>query len=407
MSPSYTVTSRTGYGSRLWDSVKAIGTGFLLLIWSIILLWWNENNFVEQKAALEETESQTIEVSADKIDAANDKSAVYINWKTSSSDESPLVDETFWVKTDDLKLIRRVEMYQWEEEEHTETEDNLGWSQTTTTTYTYNKVWSENHIDSSRFYKPEYSNPDWKYDWETYVKDPILLWTFTLSSEFVAKLTDKVAVSLSGQEITPISWMKILDSLLYIGNDPKEPEIWDLKITFYRVPAWAASAVGQQYGENLKPFMTSNKRSISLLEQDNVTVNELFAHAHSANETMTWILRIVGFLLLWIAFSMIFSILETLAKVVPFIADIIWAATWIVTFCLALIVWIVTIAIAWLAVRPIYWIIALVAVIGIIAWMIYMKKKNPRQELSSSEDKKDSHKEEPKQDSSEPEIIEA
>jgi hypothetical protein len=69
--------------------------------------------------------------------------------------------------------------------------------------------------------------------------------------------------------------------------------------------------------------MTSNKRSISLLEQDNVTVNELFAHAHSANETMTWILRIVGFLLLWIAFSMIFSILETLAKVVPFIADII------------------------------------------------------------------------------------
>jgi hypothetical protein len=36
-----------------------------------------------------------------------------------------------------------------------------------------------------------------------------------------------------------------------------------------------------------------------------------------------------------------------------------------------------------------------------------MKKKNPRQELSSSEDKKDSHKEESKQDSSEPEIIEA
>ena len=60
MSPSYTVTSRTGYGSRLWNSVKAIGTGFLLLIWSIILLWWNENNFVEQKAALEENKQETL-----------------------------------------------------------------------------------------------------------------------------------------------------------------------------------------------------------------------------------------------------------------------------------------------------------------------------------------------------------
>jgi hypothetical protein len=39
--------------------------------------------------------------------------------------EEALVDPIFRVKTDDLKLYREVEMYQWEEEEHTETEDNL------------------------------------------------------------------------------------------------------------------------------------------------------------------------------------------------------------------------------------------------------------------------------------------
>ena len=404
MSPSYTVTSKTGYGSRIWNSIKAIGWGFLLIIWAIILLWWNENNFVEQKAALEETEWVTVETSADKIDASLDKSAIYINWKTSSPDESPLIDETFWVKTDDLKLIRRVEMYQWEEEEQTETEDNLGWSQTTTTTYTYNKVWSENHIDSSRFYKAGYENPSWKYEKESYEKDPILLWAYTLSRHFVDMLTDELPVNLADQEITSITWMQVLDSLLYVGNNPQEPEIWDLKITFYRVPAWNASAVGQQFADTLKPYTTSNHRSIGLLEQDNVTVHELFEHAHSANQMMTWILRGIGFLLLWMWFSMIFSILETLAKVVPFIANIIWAATGIVTFCLALIVWLLTVAIAWLVVRPIYGICALIAVIWIIVWLVYMGKKSPKKESV----KEDSHpvKDEPKDDL-EPEIIEA
>jgi hypothetical protein len=37
-------------------------------------------------------------------------------------------------------------------------------------------VWSDKAIDSSRFYKSsEYVNPSWKYEGETYVKDPILL----------------------------------------------------------------------------------------------------------------------------------------------------------------------------------------------------------------------------------------
>jgi hypothetical protein len=72
--------------------------------------------------------------------------------------------------------MRRVEMYQWEEEEHTETHDEMGGGQTTETTYTYNKVWSENHIDSSNFYKSsQYVNPSWKYESETWVKDPIML----------------------------------------------------------------------------------------------------------------------------------------------------------------------------------------------------------------------------------------
>jgi len=297
-------------------------------------------------------------------------------------------------------------MYQWEEEEHTETEDNLGWSQTTTTTYTYNKVWKDYPIDSSKFQKSsEYVNPQWKYEEETYAKDPILLWAYTLTTAYVNMLNDEKTLSLSWQNIVAISWMQQLDNLLYFWNDMSNPEIGDMKISFYTVKTWKASAVGQQVNETLRPYMTSNHRSISLLEQGDVPVYELFAHAYDANSLMTWILRWVGFLLLWVAFSMIFSIIDTLADVVPFIWSIVGAATGLVTFCLALIVWIITVVIAWLAVRPIYGIIGLVAIIAIICWMLYMKKKHPRKELPTNEWKKEWDKE-PKKDD-EPEIIEA
>lgn len=62
-----------------------------------------------------------------------------------------------------------------------------------------------------------------------------------------------------------------------------------------------------------------------------------------------------------------------------------------------------TVAIAWLAVRPIVGIIALIAVAGIIWLLIYLKKKNPKPESP----KADEPKHEQKKDSSEPEIIEA
>jgi hypothetical protein len=63
-----------------------------------------------------------------------------------------------------------------------------------------------------------------------------------------------------------------------------------------------------------------------------------------------------------------------------------------------------TVAIAWLVVRPIYGICALAAVICIIVCLVYMGKNSPKKE--SVKEEFQSKKEEPKDDS-EPEIIEA
>ena len=124
MADVFTSTTKTSYWSRLWNALKWIIGWFVLLWVSIFLLWWNENNYVEQKAALDETKWLTVETTADAINPDLDWQVVYVSWKTSSPSEEALVDELFWVKTDDLKLIRNVEMYQWVEEQTSDTDYN-------------------------------------------------------------------------------------------------------------------------------------------------------------------------------------------------------------------------------------------------------------------------------------------
>ena len=200
---SVSVSSHNSYGSRVGNSFKAILWGIILVGISIWLLAWNENNYVEQKAALKEWASIVQEATADKINTELEWSEIHVSWQT-ASDAEALKDSTFWITTDNLKLKRTVEMYQWYEESHEECHDNLWWSEDCTTTYNYDTKWDEDIIDSSSFYtKNGHENPSaWEYESDERIKEPITLWAYTLTEVFVNQLSDYKAINLSEQEIT-------------------------------------------------------------------------------------------------------------------------------------------------------------------------------------------------------------
>jgi Flp pilus assembly protein TadB len=78
---------------------------------------------------------------------------------------------------------------------------------------------------------------------------------------------------------------------------------------------------------------------------------------------------------------LMFQFIETIAKVLPFLADIIWVWTGIISLCLTLLVGFLTIGIAWLAVRPVIWICCLVvAAVGIF---FLVKSKKSKKENST------------------------
>lgn len=432
MADSVSVTSHHSYGSRVGNSLKSI-LWWIILVWiSIRLLAWNENNYVKTKAALKEWASLVNETTAEQINSELEWKEVHLHGETASIAEA-LQDSTFWIVTDDLKLKRTVEMYQRYEDEHEECHDNYWWSEDCTTTYTYDTKWDDEAIDSSRFYSSNWhENPsNREFDSTVQEKSPITLWVYTLTTVFTDQLTNYKTINLNEQNVkipenyqnnsdtttqenttdnaiennndSYLYWdtenfeettststtstisnenFHIYDNYIYIWKNPNEPAVWDLKITFSSVKPWTISIVWKQVWNELSSYTVSNWRSISLLEQWNVTAEDMFLHAQQANKDMTWILRFIWLFLMFCGFAAMFKFIETLAKVIPFLSRIIWVWTGIIALWLTIVVWFITIWIARLAVRPIIWISCLVVAVG--GLFLLKKSKNNKSESNEN-----------------------
>ena len=154
---AYQEVTTTGYGTRVGNSFKAIGTGFLMFIAGTALLWWNEGRAVKTEKMLDEAGSAYVEMeNPNKKDASLD--GELICGTAMATTEDSLSDAQFGIGAKAIALRRTVEYYQWVEHEQSKSEDKLGGKQVTTTTYTYSKEWVRRPIESGEFKDPAYQN---------------------------------------------------------------------------------------------------------------------------------------------------------------------------------------------------------------------------------------------------------
>jgi hypothetical protein len=88
-------------------------------------------------------------------------------------------------------------------------------------------------------------------------------------------------------------------------------------------------------------------------------------------------LRVLGLVLMWIGFSMVFRPLSVVADVVPFIGTLVGWGTGVVSFALAAPLSLVTIAIAWIVYRPLLG-IALLVVGGLVFGGLFVLSRRRR-----------------------------
>ncbi len=347
---SITETTTTGWLSRMGSSLVGVLIGMILLPCAIFLLSWNEGRAVTAATGLKRGLSTIVEVSADTVNPQNNSKLVYLNGTASGA--TPAVDP--WNKlsaTGLVRLQRKVEMYQWLEKETETKTNNVGGSQTTQKTYTYSLDWTETATNSAQFKVPAgHQNPAMPLKSQTFDANPVKIGAFTLDKSLVQDLTNFEAVETLTQ--APAGY-KVQDNMLYKGANPDQPALGDVRVTYRAIAAQTYSIAAQQNNSTLTTYHdTKNDYKIALIEPGVVTAQKLFADQASTEKMITWACRIGGFLLLLLGFILIMGPLTMLVAFLPFLESLVGVGTFLVALGLSIPITLVTIAVAWLASRP-------------------------------------------------------
>lgn len=362
---AYTETTRTSYGKRLGNSLGGIFTGILLFIAGTVLVWWNEGRAVKTSKMLKEAQGQVVEMTDISVaDPAFQGKLVHAVGFANTTDS--LYDSQFKVGARAIALKRNAEYYQWVEHSTSETKDKIGGAQETTTTYTYDLQWVSSPVSSAEFRDPEYrgknSVKQEVEDQALYAKD-VTFGAYKLSSSQITSIGGDVPMAVNGSS-----------NVIYIGKNPSAPEVGDVRITFTKVMPAEVSIVATVQGNSFVPFVAKSGKQFSALKMGNVPQEQIFESAHSTNKLLLWVFRILGFFVIAIGLKSFFSIIETLLKVLPFLANIVGWGVGLVCNLVAFVWTLIVAAVAWIAYRPVIG-IALLAIAGVAIWYFATHKK--------------------------------
>ena len=459
---AYQEVTTTGYGTRVGNSFKAIGSGFLMFVLGTALLWWNEGRAVKTEKMLDEAGNAYVEMeNPNKKDASLE--GELICGTAMATTEDSLVDAQFGIGAKAISIRRNVEYYQWVEHSQTKREDKLGGKEVTTTTYTYTKEWVSSPIESSDFHDPAYQNKnsvlttiDESEQWAENVK-----WgAYTLSESLFHRISSREAIDLAiaedllkqfdkstqaayerahgvvntainkiSQPAQPVqqpaqvaipdsikallpdsvrakldSIQAVTDSLnkqmanaenkkdlqyvhqasnvLYFGRVPGSPEVGDVRVTFEKVVPAKVTIMAVVDGDSFKPYKAKNGKRFQTLVMGKKSGDEIIEGEKEANNMILWALRILGIVIIIGGLKGIFGFLETILKVVPFIAGIFGWGVGIVCTVVGIVWSLIVIALAWLFYRPVL-AICLLAIAGFLIWVFAFKGKDKLKEFAS------------------------
>lgn len=373
------VTSK-GWFERISESIKGVLVGLAMFVIAFPLLWWNEGRSVQTYKSLQEGRGAVVSVPADVVDTANEGKLVHTSG-TATTDET-LTDSVFGVSANALRLSRDVEMYQWVEKVDSKTTKKAGGGEETEKTYSYSREWSSRPVSSADFRQPKgHENPaDMRFSSATWSASRVTLGAFDLSDGLKSSISRSVPIPATNEILKGSSeevrrQARVQGDGLYVGTDPANPAVGDLRIAFSKVPPAEVSVVARQSGDGLGPYQTEAGDRLEMLQAGNVPADQMFSAAEHANVFMTWVLRAVGFLVMLFGLMAIFRPLSVVADVVPLIGDLVGMGTGLVAFAVAAPLSLVTIAFAWIYYRPLLGIALLVVAVGVFIGLKQMAAK--------------------------------
>ena len=369
------VTNVSWFG-RIRESIKGFIVGLGLFVASFPILFWNEGRAVKTEKSLKEGAGAVVSIPASEVNPTFEQKLVHLTGRATT--EETLTDPEFGITAPNaIALRRRVEMYQWDEETKTEERKKVGGGSERVTTYSYAKKWSDDLIDSSSFKEADHQNPSsMPFESRTVNAERVTLGAFTLTPALVGKMDDYEALPVDGKALpTDKANLHVHDGSYYLGTNPASPEIGDTRVVFQVVKPADVSVVSKQAGNSFEAYQASAGMNIEMLKRGVFTAQAMFESALRENTMLTWILRGVGFLLMWIGLSLFFRPLSVLGDVIPMIGSLLAFGTGLFAFVISMGLSIGTIGVAWIFYRPVLGIALLVLAIAPLVMLAMRGRK--------------------------------
>lgn len=369
MSDQYTKVTKTGYGTRIGRSFKGIFIGILLFIASFVVLFWNEGRVDMSNVAEEATQISATE----QADVALEGKLISTTGKLTTNET--LGDGLYLKPGEYISLNRKVEMYSWVEETSSETTTNLGGSQTTETTYNYVKEWVENPADSSNFEHPEdHDNPAKFLESKNFVVSSAQIGVYQIKPNEIS-LPSSANVTLKDNIINiEDSNASVEGNYIYkrSTSSTNGTAIGDIRISYTAVRSGMDVTVfGKLNGSAIDPFVDKNGNQ--LYRSFTGTPEQAVEQMHKEYKMMLWIVRLIGFIMMWAGLGMVLAPLSVLLDVLPALGSVSRGLVGFITFLVAFVLSLVTILVSmilhsWIA------LIVVVAMVGAIVFFVLKKK---------------------------------
>lgn len=463
-SPSGTEVTHKSWFERLGDAIASVFVGlFVVIPFSIALLWVNERRNAQLESLIGHADAEAETVDAKQKDVSEyDGTLVHLEGEMVRGLD-PVADKRFpavKMETGCLMLTSDVEVYQWEETEHSETKkDKVGGGETTTKTYSYKKVWSSSIINSSVFHQGGHTNsvqvtglsPGSKTEINPTVKIEEHYFLPEALTMQVTHFQDASKLAGDALQFDDTYTFKPDGGFFYYPAKHGEPNIGDFRVKLTYAPDGPGSILalqmkdkkhdnGHTFGpyravprglcmgvsdEDLKrrllvqakkdgddlyeedkcwdfgPFMclccccnvvtycfthlsTSSSAGVSLTPEilsgwaGKVNKKNCLDSVKRAGKAMKWVIRILGWLLLWAGFNALFTPLEVILDIIPFLGPYLGsgatAVMGAVNFILTMVVASLLVSVAYMIYHPIIGLLYLSMTTGIVVGIGYLAK---------------------------------
>lgn len=276
----------------------------ILLLSGLGLTIWNEYRAIRVSTMLNKAEEELIEVEpSSAVNPAYEGGLVHLTGVTQSA--GPIRDLETGVEADALLLRREVKYYQLAEYRDNETEE-----------VTYYEDWMDRPLSSQEYYRAAKRDANFVYvrladrkdtcstvtlggyrlpkDLIGWARDYTTGMRLTVPEMNMAELRAQARSATANGADIPVH---IFGNVIYVGPNPSEPQIGDVRIEYSMVPHGTVSVLGKAQGDEIVQYGSGREYHILSIMEGKHSASEILDEERENNRGGGVLVLIVGLIL--------------------------------------------------------------------------------------------------------------